>query len=482
MKQFRRTKILATLGPSCSSEEMMRKLIQAGANLFRFNFSHGSHDDHLKNLNQLKQISSEMKRPVSVLADLQGPKIRIGKVVDGGVDLIAGEEFVITTEDIMGAGNRVSTIYTPLAEDVKKGDTILLDDGLLELKVKSVKKPDIFCKVVAGGVLTSNKGINLPNVNLSTPALTEKDQDDLQFALENEFDFVALSFVRKKKDLLMMKEIMRKHGKELPIISKIEKPEALEVIDDIIDESYGVMVARGDLGVEIPPEEVPIVQKDLIRKCNAKGKPVIVATQVLDSMIRNPRPTRAEASDVANAVLDGADVVMLSGETAAGKYPEEAVKMMATIIKSTEAKFLVNQAQKKRVYEIEVECITDAICKSASKIARNVDAQLILAMTHSGQTAKTLSRIRADRPIMAITPNRTVVNQLALHWGVRGIFIEKLERTENFFKQMDEVLLESGLVNEGELIVVTAGVPTMEANSSNTIKVHVVQRNNKGMI
>ena len=387
-----------------------------------------------------------------------------------------GDKITISTDEVFGTKDKISTTYKSLPNDVASGDQILLDDGLLEFKVLNVIDNNVECVVIIGGVLYSNKGLNLPNVHLSTPALTEKDIADLTFGLELEIDYVALSFVRKADDVKHVQKIMKEHKKELPVISKIEKPEAVKNIDQIIDVSYGIMVARGDLGVEVNVEKVPVIQKEIIKKCNAVGKPVIVATQMLDSMIKNPRPTRAESSDVANAVLDGTDAVMLSGETAAGKYPVKSVKTMDAIIQSVEDKFVQREIKLKSIDFYHVHSVSQAIAYSSLNVARTLDAKLIASITHTGNTARQIARYRPYLPIVAVTDDERVPRKMALIRGVRCLLIDRIEKTEECFVEIEERVENLGHLKEGDLIVFTAGMPTLEKNSTNMIKVHKVEK------
>lgn len=475
MKESRKTKIIATVGPACNSEEQIEELIKAGANVFRLNFSHETHEVQLARLKMIRKVSKRLNKAVGVLQDLQGPKIRVGVVQEGGIMLEEGAPFIITTEEMLGEGNKVSTTYKSLSSDVKPGDRILLDDGLLELEVVESKGSEVHCSVKTGGKLTSKKGINLPNVALSTPAMTEKDKEDVEFAIEHDVDFIALSFVRAPEDIKELKDMLKTAGKDIPVIAKIEKPEALTHIDEIINESYGIMVARGDLGVEVEAESVPAHQKEIIKKCNRLGKPVIVATQVLDSMIRNPRPTRAEASDVANAVLDGTDAVMLSGETAAGKYPIQSVLMMAKIIKSTEARFLKDMPIPCEDNH-EVISVAQGVCKAAIDLGGALKAKAVVCVTVAGETPRDFTRFRSSLPVFAITDNERVMNRMALFWGIRATMIERIERTELCFQEIEKLLDDTGLFEDDDIVILIAGVPISADSTTNTIKVHRIHQ------
>lgn len=472
LHEFRKTKIVATLGPS--SLDKIKELIEQGVNVFRLNFSHGTQEQHAETVKLIREISKELNTPVGILADLQGPKIRVGQVKEPGILLQVGQEFIISTQKCLGEGNKVSTSYEPLSDEVKPGNRILLDDGLLELEVKRVSGKDIITEVVVGGTLTSRKGINLPNVDIKSPALTHKDTSDLRFILKLDVDFVALSFVRKPQDIDLVKKIMDEESRYLTIIAKIEKPEALDYIDEILARSGGLMVARGDLGVEINTEEVPTVQKKLIRKCNEVGKPVIVATQMLDSMIRNPRPTRAEASDVANAVLDGASALMLSGESASGKYPLESVQIMNKIIRSAEKNFFTSGIRRSDVdYHVETE--VEGITYSAVNLSDMLGAKLIVCLTDSGNTAKYTARYRPKPPVIAIaSEGNPVTRTLSLTWGVTVLTIDELTHTAECFTQIHDKIKSIDYINEGDLIIISAGLPILKKTSTNMIKVHRV--------
>jgi len=478
--RFRKTKIVATLGPA--SLDKVKELIVAGVNVFRLNFSHGTQDLHANTVATVRRVEEELDMPVAILADLQGPKIRVGKVIDGGIELTAGEEFILSTEACIGEGNRASTVYTPLSNEVKEDDTILLDDGLLELKVKSVKGKDIYTTVIAGGTLTSNKGINLPNVDIKSPALTEKDTSDLEFILKLDVDFVALSFVRSPDDLDLIHSIMDKHGRRIDVISKVEKPEALVNLDAIIEKSYGIMVARGDLGVEIPTENVPAVQKDIIRKCNEVGKPVIVATQMLDSMIRNPRPTRAEASDVANAVLDGASAVMLSGESASGDFPIASVEIMHKIIRNTEQNFFDASGLKRHTFDYNVESDVECITYSAVNTADMLHAKFIVCLTDSGETVRQTARYRPLPPVVAVVAkDNPVMRTLCLTWGVLVLPIEDLVHDDECMHMIEERIESIEHLREGDLLIITAGLPILKKTTTNMMKLHRVSPGNKNL-
>lgn len=466
----RRTKIVATIGPATSSPEVLRDLIQAGATTLRLNFSHGTHDDHLRNIRLIRQISFELNQPVGILQDLQGPKIRLGRFEQGSIILNKGDSFILTSRSVTGTQEISSVTYDLLADEVPEGATILLDDGRVEMKVEKVDRAqqDLHCRVVVGGALSNSKGVNFPGVYLSIKALTDKDRKDLMFGLDQGVDWVALSFVRNPQDVLEIKELISSAGKVVPVIVKIEKHEAIEQMEAILSISDGVMVARGDLGVELPAEDVPILQKRLIATSNRLGIPVITATQMLDSMVHSPRPTRAEISDVANAILDGTDAVMLSNETAVGKYPIEAVSTMATIA------VRIEQEQAKRVLEDARRSIPNAISQAVGNIAEQLGATAIMSLTKTGATARNVSKFRPKTPILAITPHVDVARQLQLVWGVKPLLVLDLPSTGQTFQAALNVAQEKDLVSEGDLVVMTAGTLQGVAGSTDLIKVEVV--------
>ena len=475
---MRRAKIVCTLGPASTTQEMLERLLLAGMDVARLNFSHGSHEQHAEVVQRLRAASLKVRKAVGILGDLQGPKIRTGRFTTGSTELKEGAEFSITTdESVAGNDEIVSTTYPHLAADVNPGDRILLDDGLLELKVLTTdKKQLVRTEVVHGGTLKNNKGINLPGVALRAEALTPKDREDLIFGLKIGIDYVALSFVRQPSDLDSARAAMAEAGRTVPIISKLEKPEAIARLDAILAKTDGVMVARGDLGVEIPPEEVPAVQKDIIRRCNARGLPVIVATQMLNSMIDHPRPTRAEASDVANAVLDNADAVMLSGESASGRYPIESVEMMDRIIRSAESSVRVRGEQPvgKSMPLEPTSSFPDAIARVACDAAEVSGASLIVNFTQSGKTAQLLSHYRPTVPIVAFSPNQEVRRRLTLMWGVVPRVLEPLVETEAMIKRVEEELLTRGLADHGDRVVVIYGSPVGQPGHTNSLRLHQI--------
>lgn len=468
-----RAKIVATLGPASSSKDTIRELIDAGVNVFRLNFSHGDHETHAMVIDRIREVNQELRVHTSILQDLQGPKIRIGQVEGDGVPIQPGQEIVITTKEMVGTSQMVSTTYENLATDVKPGDMILIDDGNLELFVKSVNGEDVTCEVKYGGILKSRKGINLPFTEVSAPSLTEKDIEDLAFGIEQEVDWIALSFVRHADDVRDLRARIEAKGKDIRIVSKIEKPEALRNIDEIIAESDALMVARGDLGVEIVMEEVPMAQKMIVEKCNHAAKPVIIATQMMESMINNPRPTRAETNDVANAVLDGADAMMLSAETASGKYPVQTVQTMARTIASVEG------ATDDIYDKIELpnpesdRFLSDNVMFGAAKLSERVGARAILGNTVFGYTAFKLSSYRPHARIYIFTPNKKLLNKLSLVWGVDAYYYDSEESTDQTFKDHENILKANGQIEEGDIFITTASMPLKARGRTNMLKFNV---------
>jgi pyruvate kinase len=466
---LRRTKIVATIGPATSSPEVLKQLIQAGATTLRLNFSHGTHDDHLANIRLIRQISFELNQPVGILQDLQGPKIRLGKFADGSIVVKNGDPFTLTSKIIPGTQTISSVTYETLADEVPVGSTILLDDGKVEMIVTGVDQvaSELHCKVVVGGPLSNSKGVNFPGVYLSIKALTDKDRIDLMFGLDQGVDWVALSFVRNPADILEIKELIANAGKEVPVIAKIEKHEAIEQMEEILALCDGVMVARGDLGVEMPAEQVPRIQKQLIATANRMGIPIITATQMLDSMVNNPRGTRAEISDVANAILDGTDAVMLSNETAVGIYPIEAVETMARIALETEKEEL------SRRWEDNKRSIPNAISEAVGNIAEQLGAAAIIPFTKTGATARSVSKFRPSKPILAVTPHVDVARRLQLVWGVQPMLLLDLDNISDNFQAAINMARTSNLLQEGDLVVITSGTQGV-AGSTDLIKVEVV--------
>src|SRR3954468_7905388 len=463
----RRAKIVCTLGPATGSLEQITALVEAGMDVARLNFSHGKHEDHARAYRLVREATDKVGRAVAVLADLQGPKIRLGTFADGPVVWETGSRVCITVEDVQGTRERVSTTYKDLANDSRVGDRLLIDDGKLALTVVDVQGPDVFCLVLEGGPVSNNKGLSLPGVAVSVPALSEKDAEDLRFALSLGVDFVALSFVRSARDVELVREIMRQEDVEVPVIAKLEKPEAVDALEAIVDAFDGVMVARGDLGVELPLEQAPLVQKQAVQLCREQAKPVIVATQMLDSMIENSRPTRAEASDVANAVLDGADALMLSGETSVGRYPVLTVSTMARIIATTEAgSFDVPPLRH------GPRTKGGALTAAASRIAQQIDAKAMVAFTQTGDTVRRLARLHCQLPLLAFTPERTTRSQLALSWGVDTFETPFVEHTDDMFQQVDQALLGMKFASRGDDVVIVAGSPPAVPGATNTLRVH----------
>ena len=475
MSDMRKTKIICTLGPAVDSEEMIRKLILAGMNAARFNFSHGTHESHLAQLTKLKRVRDELGIPVAAILDTKGPEIRIKTFKDGRIELKKDDTFTLTTAECEGTAERVSVTYANLHNEVAPGNHILVDDGLIDLLVQEIKGQEIVCVVENGGPLSNNKSINIPDVHILLPSLTEKDKEALKFAVENDFDFIAASFVRKASDVEDIRACLHEYGGDnIRIISKIENREGVDNLEEIIAASDGVMVARGDLGVEIPAQEVPILQKKMIKATTMAGKPVITATQMLDSMIRNPRPTRAEVSDVANAVFDGTSCVMLSGETASGKYPIEAVEAMVSTVKAAES--AINYWGRFREHSLQpgVSTINDAITHTCCMTAMDLNATAILAPTESGYTAKVISRFRPACPIVAVCQNEKVRRQLAISWGVHSYLTGFVDSTDRLFSMSVEVARKEGAVKCGDTVVITAGVPIGKSGTTNLIKAQVV--------
>ncbi|WP_020062419.1 pyruvate kinase [Bacillus sp. 123MFChir2] len=472
---MRKTKIVCTIGPASESIEKLEQLIGAGMNVCRLNFSHGSHEEHGLRIKTIREAAKKTGKTVAILLDTKGPEIRTHDFVDGQAELKTGAEVVISTEQVLGTAEKFSVTYAGLYDDVDPGSRILIDDGLIELEVIEKGNGDIRTKVLNSGMVKNKKGVNVPNVSIKLPGITEKDIQDIVFGIEQGVDFIAASFVRKASDVLEIRELLEAHGAGyIQIIPKIENQEGIDNIDSILEVSDGLMVARGDMGVEIPPEEVPLVQKRLIKKCNVLGKPVITATQMLDSMQRNPRPTRAEASDVANAIFDGTDAIMLSGETAAGLYPVEAVKMMANIALRVEKSLQYEDMFQKRLKE-QSYSITDAISQSVAHTALALDVAAIVAPTESGYTAKMISKYRPKSPIVAVTSNEQVCRRLALSWGVQAFMAEeKAKSTDEMLETAIQTAMDAEMIGLGDTVVITAGVPLAETGTTNLMKIHVV--------
>jgi pyruvate kinase len=465
---MRRAKIVCTLGPAVESPEKVRELIAAGMNMARLNLSHGSYEEHQSRLDQVRAAAAEAGVPIAILVDLQGPKIRLARFKDGPHDLARGDIFTITTDDIEGTKDRVGTTYKGLPGDCKAGDRILIDDGKVTVEVTEVKGNDVTTKVIEPGAVSNNKGINLPGVAVSVPALSEKDMDDLRWGLRAGADFIALSFVRNADDIKDVHRIMDEEGIRVPVIAKIEKPQAVDNLVSIVDAFDAIMVARGDLGVELPIEDVPLVQKRCVELARDAAKPVIVATQMLDSMITNSRPTRAEATDCANAVLDGADALMLSGETSVGEFAIEAVQTMSRIIQRTEEGGL----ERIRPLKHEPRTKGGAITKAAVEVGAIVGAKFLVAFTQSGDSARRMSRLRSPIPILALTPDRGTYNRLALTWGVEPMITPVVSHTDQMVKQVDGLLLESKRTTIGDNVIIVAGSPPGIPGSTNAMRVH----------
>ncbi len=470
---MRRTTIVCTIGPATETIEILEKLILSGMNVARMNFSHGTHEDHARRLAVVRQAAANVGKNIAVMLDTKGPEIRLGYLEKGSVRLKTGDTVYLTTENIKGNEQILPVSYRGLPKDVKPGDLVLISDGLIALRVNSIAGERIECTVENGGELTSQKGVNVPGVYVKLPAITERDEQDIIFGIEQNFDFVAASFVRRANDVLTIRKIIEDNGGHMDIIAKIENQEAVNNLDEIIEVSDAIMVARGDLGVEIPPEEVPLIQKTIINKCRQAGKPVITATQMLESMILNPRPTRAEASDVANAIFDGTDAVMLSGETAAGKYPVEAVETMARIAARAESSIkygdLLNSYRR-----LHCKTVTDAISHATVATAQDLGAAAIITSTETGYTAQMVSKYRPQAPIIAVTTQKTVLRKMALVWGVEPLLVGQSEDTDSMIAAAVDASLTAGLIKAGDLIIITAGVPVGVHGTTNLIKVHTV--------
>ena len=474
---YNRTKIVATMGPASTNKDTLLAMIKAGVNVCRLNFSHGRPEDHQKTIDTIRELNEQYKVNVGILADLQGPKIRIGLVKDGGIHLINGTQINITTHECIGDDNRIYITYDTFPQDVKPNEIILLDDGKIQMRViETNRKDSVLCEVVHGGILTSRKGVNLPNTKVSIPSLTEEDLINLEFALQNDVEWIGLSFVRTGEDIVELKRIIARSGKSARVIAKVEKPEAIDNIDAIIAATDGVMVARGDLGVEMPLEEVPLLQKMIARKCRAASKPVIVATQMLESMITTPRPTRAEVNDVANSVLDGADAVMLSGETSVGEFPVIVIETMAKIVRNVEELgYPYNTTLEPETPPIAANYLSDALCGSAVYLAEHTNACGIVSMTVSGYTAFQISSHRPKANTYIFTSNKNLLKALSLVWGVKAFYYDKLESTDQTISDVNEILKKENLIEAGDVIINTASVPITKQGKTNMLKVSVVE-------
>lgn len=470
---MKKTKIVCTIGPASEDKKILTHLIASGMNVARLNFSHGDYDEHKMRIQAIKEIREKLAEPIAIMLDTKGPEIRIKQFKDGGILLKEGHTFALKQGDEPGDESGIAVTYKSLAKEVKKGDTILIDDGLISLTVKEINGADVICRVENGGELKNNKSINIPNVNIQLPALTEKDINDLRFGIDNEVDYVAASFIRSKSDVIEIRRVLEEHGgEEVNIISKIENRQGVDNIDEIIEASDGIMVARGDLGVEIPPEEVPIVQKDIIRKCNRVGKPVITATQMLDSMIKNPRATRAEVADVANAIFDGTDAIMLSGETAAGKYPINAVQTMAMIAEKTESNFELDARFNARM--VREDNVTNAISQSTCRMSEELNSRAIITPTGSGYTARMVSKYRPKANILAYSDKQNVCRRLSLVWGVKPMIVEEFSEVERIHEKVMEDSQCKGFVKEGDLVIITTGLPLGVHGTTNSIRIETV--------
>ena len=471
---MKKTKIVCTIGPSSDSYEVLKALVNEGMNVARLNFSHGTHPEHKKRIDTIKKLRDDLDEPIGIMLDTKGPEIRIKTFKDGMIRIEQGQDFTLTSEDVEGDETRVSVTYKDIAKDLKADDRVLIDDGLVEFTVISVDDKNVYMKAVNSGELSDRKGVNLPSVKVNLPTLTEKDIEDLIFGIENDVDFIAASFIRSAKDVLEIRKILESNGgDDVKIISKIENLEGVQNIDEIIEVSDGIMVARGDMGVELDEEDIPLVQKDIIRKCNLKGKFVITATQMLDSMIRNPRPTRAEVTDVANAILDGSSAIMLSGETAAGNYPVKSCEMMRKIAVKIEDSLDYKIALDSTNDEHEIN-ITNSIAKATREASLDLDAKVIIAATTSGLTARNISKFKPKSPIIAATTNEKVRRQLAIEWGVYPIRATLASSIDDLFYESINILKNIKFVKEGELVILTAGMPLGKAGSTNIMMVKTV--------
>ncbi|MGV3244185.1 pyruvate kinase [Staphylococcus sp. 11261D007BR] len=473
---MKKTKIVCTIGPASESEEMLEKLMKAGMNVARLNFSHGSHEEHEARIQTIRKVAKKLDLNIGILLDTKGPEIRTHDMKNGAINLEKGSEVIVSMSQVEGTEDKFSVTYEDLINDVEEGSYILLDDGLIELQVKEIREDagEVLCDVLNSGELKNKKGVNLPGVKVNLPGITDKDANDIRFGIEQDIDFIAASFVRRASDVLDIRKLLEEaQNTNISIIPKIENQEGIDNIDDILEVSDGLMVARGDMGVEIPPETVPIVQKDLIRKCNKLGKPVITATQMLDSMQRNPRATRAEASDVANAIYDGTDAVMLSGETAAGSYPEEAVKAMNNIALAAEDAQAYKKLLSDRTKLVETSLV-NAIGVSVAHTALNLNVKAIVAATESGNTARTISKYRPKSDIIAVTPRETTARQCTLVWGVYPVVRKGNYTTDELLNNAVATAIETERVEKGDLIIITAGVPTGETGTTNLMKLHLI--------
>lgn len=470
---MRKTKIVCTMGPSTDKDDVLRQLMLEGMNVARCNFSHGSYEEHKKRMDRIKKFRKELGLPVAILLDTKGPEVRLKSFKDGKVVLEEGQLFTLTADEVEGTKEKVSVTYSRLYEDLEEGMKVLIDDGLIEMKVEKVDRNNIICRVINGGTISNNKGVNVPEVDLSMPYISDKDREDILFGISQDVDFIAASFVQKKEDILQLRKLLEKNGgEEIKIISKIENAQGVANIDDIIEVSDGIMVARGDMGVEIPYEEVPVIQKKIIKKAYRAGKQVITATQMLESMIKNPRPTRAETTDIANAVYDGTSAIMLSGETAAGAYPVEALMTMVRIAERTEE----DVDYRKRFFEYDRKVnpdITDAICHATCTTAHDLNAKAIVTVTKSGRSGRMISRYRPECDIISCATTEKVCRQLALSWGVTPILIKEEKEVFDLFDKAIQAAVKADLLKKGDLTVITSGVPIGISGTTNMIKVQI---------
>lgn len=473
---FQKTKIIATVGPACNTYDKLLQLAEEGVDVFRLNFSHGSHRDHEQVINHINKINENFPFKIAILGDLQGPKLRVGVIEGEGVALAVGDEILLTNEDVIGTKEKVYVSYPSFYDDVEIGETIFFDDGKIEMKVKALNADrTVLMQVMQGGVLSSRKGMNLPETKISIPAITEKDIEDIQFAAEQRVDWVALSFVRHPDDVCKLRKMLRKLGSEAKVISKIEKPEVLDRLRDVIVESDGIMIARGDLGVELPIAQVPLIQKNIVRMCIHRAKPVIIATQMMESMIERTKPNRSEITDVANAVLDGADAVMLSGETAVGKHPERVIRTMSDIISEVEKEGSIYHREDLKPQEHSPSFLSDAVCYRASKMSVDVNADALIGTTQSGYTGFMLSSYRPQAPLFVFTKTKSLVHQLSLSWGVRAIFFDEAKSLDAIISDQINTLKERGIIKEGDVVVSTGSTPVADELPTNLIKVTRVQ-------
>lgn len=480
MHRFRsRTKIVVTLGPACSDEKVLKELIREGVDVFRLNFSHGDYDQHQRNIETIMHLREQQSRNIAILGDLQGPKIRVGEILDEPIQLDEGEEVILTSEEVSGSREKVYVSYSGLARELKAGENVLMDDGKIKLEVVETDgNSNVRCRVLFGGPLYSRKGVNLPDSDLSLPSLTEKDLQDAFFMLEHEVDWIALSFVRKAEDVVHLKDFIKAKGKKTKVVAKIEKPEAMRDIDKIIEAADGVMVARGDLGVEMPFDQIPLIQKEIVQKCRNKAKPVIIATQMLESMVDNFRPTRAEATDVANAVLDGADALMLSGETSVGKFPIEAARSMQQIISYTEANaYPFHRGSQPK--PLDPDFLPKSVTYNAQKMAEQSNAKAIISFTHTGFTVLQASRYRPKARFFAFTENELIRRQLALVWGVEAFTFEMGQTTDKFFDATDRYLIENKYLEPGDIVVHLGSIPVYEKIGTNMMKLSKISERNE---